>query len=163
MLYGRMFSALIAILVIASPLEAQDERLSLEWMFSEEGKTALSVPQHTWLDNGMLMLYDERVPKAERTIESYNAATDRRRTIVNGPLHSIRPDAGRRMKLKTTSCCWTCARVRSPPSQPPMRRKNRRAFHPTAAGWHMSGITICTPGISKTGPKKDSQPVARKH
>lgn len=72
-----------AIMVLASPASAQDERLSLEWMFSEEGKMAASLPDHAWLDNGMLLLYDKRVPKSERTIESYNPANGRRRAIVD--------------------------------------------------------------------------------
>ena len=73
----------LAFLVLASSVDAQDERLSLEWLFSEEGKTAASLPEHAWLDNGLLMLYDKRVPKAERTIESYNPDNGRRRTVVN--------------------------------------------------------------------------------
>jgi dipeptidyl-peptidase-4 len=83
--YGWKFLSLIAvaIVVIALPADAQDERLSLEWMFSEEGKTAVSVPDHAWLDNGLLMLYDKRPPKSERTIESYDPANGRRRTVVN--------------------------------------------------------------------------------
>ena len=71
-----------ALLVFAPLANAQDERLSLEWMFSEEGKTAVSLPEHAWLDNGLLMLYDKRVPKAERTLESYNPDNGRRRTVV---------------------------------------------------------------------------------
>lgn len=73
----------VAMMVLASPASAQDERLSLEWVFSEEGKTAASLPDHAWLDNGMLLLYDKRVPKSERTIESYNPANGRRRAIVD--------------------------------------------------------------------------------
>ena len=85
MKYGIFFFSKIAlaIIVFASSALAQDERLSLEWIFSEEGKTATSLPDHAWLDNGLLMLYDKRVPKAERTIESYNPDNGRRRTVVN--------------------------------------------------------------------------------
>ncbi len=85
MKYGKpcLSQIALAIVVFASPAAAQDERLSLEWVFSEEGKTATSVPDHAWLDNGLLMLYDKRVPKIERTIESYNPDNGRRRTLVN--------------------------------------------------------------------------------
>ena len=85
MKYGKLFLSQIAlaITVFASPAAAQDERLSLEWVFSEEGKTATSVPDHAWLDNGLLMLYDKRVPMIERTIESYNPDNGRRRSLVN--------------------------------------------------------------------------------
>ena len=70
MKYGKLFLSQIALAItlFASPAAAQDERLSLEWVFSEEGKTATSVPDHAWLDNGLLMLYDKRVPMIERTI-----------------------------------------------------------------------------------------------
>jgi dipeptidyl-peptidase-4 len=83
--YGRYPHSLIAIaiLLFASQAGAQDERLSLEWIFSEEGKTAMSVPEHAWLDNGLLMIYDKRAPKAARTIESFNPANGRRRPVVN--------------------------------------------------------------------------------
>ncbi len=69
--------------MLAVTAGAQDERLSLEWIFSEEGKTAFSLPEHIWLDNGLLMLYDKRAPKAERTIESYDPDTGRRRALVS--------------------------------------------------------------------------------
>jgi len=125
----------LAITILASQATAQDERLSLEWVFSEEGKTATSIPEHAWLDNGLLMLYDKRVPKAERTIESYNPDNGRRRTLVNAekaiagiPHRSNRKSllknsdglrplmqrvAGPYMRSRTTSCCWICGRVRS--------------------------------------------------
>ena len=85
MKYRQYILSIVAfpITVVASSATAQDERLSLEWVFSEEGKTAASLPDHAWLDSGLLMLYDKRVPKAERTIESYNPANGRRRTLVN--------------------------------------------------------------------------------
>jgi dipeptidyl-peptidase-4 len=69
----------LSVFAFLSPVSADDERLSLEWLFSEQGKTAVSVPDHAWLDNGLLMLYDKRPPKSERAIES----TGRRRTLVS--------------------------------------------------------------------------------
>ena len=83
--YGKYILCQIAVasIILPPPATAQDERLSLEWVFSEEGKTATSLPDHAWLDNGLLMLYDKRVPKAERTIESYNPENGRRRALVD--------------------------------------------------------------------------------
>jgi len=85
MKYGKLFLSQIAlaIMLFASSTVAQDERLSLEWVFSEEGKTATSLPDHAWLESGLLMLYDKRAPKADRTIESYNPDNGRRRAVVN--------------------------------------------------------------------------------
>jgi len=83
--YRPLFVSTIALATIgfAAAATAQDERLSLEWVFSEEGKTAASLPDHAWLDNGLLMIYDQRAPQAERTLESYNPANGRRRRVVD--------------------------------------------------------------------------------
>jgi dipeptidyl-peptidase-4 len=64
---------------------AQDERLSIEWIFSEEGKTATSVPNHTWLADGTILLYDTRAAKGERTLETMDAGAGRRRSVVDAP------------------------------------------------------------------------------
>ncbi|MFT5500421.1 MAG: dipeptidyl-peptidase-4 [Woeseiaceae bacterium] len=69
--------------LFSAPATAQDERLTTEWIFSEEGKTATSVPKHIWLDSGVIMLYDTRPPKSERTIESFDADNGRRRKVVD--------------------------------------------------------------------------------
>lgn len=71
----------ICILVVSAG--AQEERLTIEWLFSEEGQTAFSTPEHVWLENGILMLYDKRPPKGERTIESYDPDSGRRRSLVD--------------------------------------------------------------------------------
>jgi dipeptidyl-peptidase-4 len=75
------------IVVVAFPLctnaIAQDERLALDWIFSEEGKTAMSVPRHAWLGTGNAVLYDTRVPKSDRTLESYDPGNRRRRDLVD--------------------------------------------------------------------------------
>lgn len=65
------------------PSHADDERLSFEWIFSEERKAADSVPDHHWLHDGTLLLYDHRKEKTERTIESFNPRNQRRRRVVD--------------------------------------------------------------------------------
>jgi len=62
---------------------AQDERLTTDWIFSEEGKSATSVPNYAWLDSGIAILYDTRRPKADRTLETYSVNDERRRTAVD--------------------------------------------------------------------------------
>lgn len=76
-------SAILSVVGVALTVSAQDERLSLEWLVSEEGKSAVSIPDHAWLGNGLLMLYDKRKPKAERTIESFDPDSGRRRPLVS--------------------------------------------------------------------------------
>jgi len=72
-----------AIFLLSGVSSAQDERLSFEWIFSEEGKRADSVPLHAWLESGQVMLYDRRPPKHERTLESFDPANGRRSTVVD--------------------------------------------------------------------------------
>lgn len=72
-----------AVFLLSGASFAQDERLSIEWIFSEEGKQADSVPQHTWLDSGQVVLYDKRPPKSVRTLESFDPANGRRKALVD--------------------------------------------------------------------------------
>lgn len=67
----------------APPANAQDERLEIDWIFSEQGKNATSVPQHTWLGNGLVALYDKRAAPADRTIETFDPANGRKRKLVD--------------------------------------------------------------------------------
>jgi len=62
---------------------AQDERLSIEWVFSEEGKQADSVPLHSWLDSGQIVLYDKRPAKSKRTLETLEPKNGRRKAAVD--------------------------------------------------------------------------------
>jgi len=75
----------LAALAIASggPAAAQDERLTLDWVFSDEGKSAAAVPRHAWIDSGLLVLYDEREPKPQRTLESFDPESGERRALVD--------------------------------------------------------------------------------
>jgi len=62
---------------------AQDERLELDWAFSDEGKNAMALPRASWLNNSNVILYDNTEPKLERTLELYVADTGRRRNLVD--------------------------------------------------------------------------------
>lgn len=75
------FSA--ASLLAFADARAQDERLELDWVFSDEGKMATALPRYTWIDSGAIAFYDMRLAKSERTIEMINPANGRRRTSVN--------------------------------------------------------------------------------
>jgi dipeptidyl-peptidase 4 len=58
-------------------------KLTLEWIFGPEGRMAASVPATAWLDDGTLVILDNRRPPTERTFEKLNPATGQRRTIVD--------------------------------------------------------------------------------
>jgi dipeptidyl-peptidase-4 len=64
-----------------TPALAQDERLDLEWIFSEEGRTSASLPSRTWVDENTIALYDTSIDKAERTIELLDARNGRTRRV----------------------------------------------------------------------------------
>ncbi len=70
-------------LLLGSPVLAQDERLTLDWIFSDERKMAMTLPRSEWLESGLVVLYDVRLPKLERTIETFNPDNGRQRKLVN--------------------------------------------------------------------------------
>jgi len=73
--------SIMSLLVSADAL-SQDERLELDWVFSDEGKMATALPRYAWIDSGAVAIYDMRLPKSERTIEIINPANGRRRSSV---------------------------------------------------------------------------------
>lgn len=81
----RIYSiiAAAASLLLFAAANAQQERLELDWVFSEDGKSAMSLPRYSWIDSGVVALYDTSRPKSERTIETFNVGNGRRRDLVN--------------------------------------------------------------------------------
>src|SRR5215213_3516449 len=57
--------------------------LTLEWIFGPEGRTVASVPSTAWLDDGSLVILDNRRPPREQTFEKLNPATGQRQPIVD--------------------------------------------------------------------------------
>ena len=74
---------IVAVLLFCgSAVQAEKEgRLSLDWAFSDEGKNVAALPAHAWLESGAALLYDRRLPKDERTIESFNPKTGKRKAL----------------------------------------------------------------------------------
>jgi dipeptidyl-peptidase-4 len=70
-------SALL-ILTAGIAAAAEAERLTLDWIYSDEGKTATAMPDVAWIDSGQLLLYDKQPPKAERTIETFDSESGKR-------------------------------------------------------------------------------------
>jgi dipeptidyl-peptidase 4 len=69
---------------VASALGQTGKReLTLEWVFGPEGRTVASVPATAWLDDGTLVILDDRRPPAARTFEKLNPATGQRQPIVD--------------------------------------------------------------------------------
>jgi hypothetical protein len=48
-----------------------------------EGRAVASVPQTAWLDDGSLVILDNRRPSGDRTFEKLNPATGQRAALVD--------------------------------------------------------------------------------
>src|SRR6185503_16274452 len=57
--------------------------LTLEWIFGPEGRTVASVPATAWLDDGSLIILDDRRPANARTFENLNPTTGQRQSLVD--------------------------------------------------------------------------------
>lgn len=79
----RSIGTLLFLCIVATPLAAQPERLTVDWLFSEDGQAARALPQHTWLADGTLVVYDLRRPVADRTLERVDPRSGRRRALVD--------------------------------------------------------------------------------
>ena len=62
---------------------AKGRPLTLEWIFGAEGRAVASVPATAWLDDGSLVILDNRRVARERTFEKLNPATGRREPLVD--------------------------------------------------------------------------------
>ncbi|HEX8335775.1 MAG TPA: DPP IV N-terminal domain-containing protein, partial [Pyrinomonadaceae bacterium] len=97
----------LAVVLVASVSGASAARsqtaaadgLTLEWIFSDEGRRVASLPTHAWLSDGRLLLFDVRRPEAERTFEVLEPATGARRPALDmaaavASLKALLPDSG---------------------------------------------------------------------
>jgi dipeptidyl-peptidase-4 len=74
----------VLVLLLALPAIAQgQQRLTVEWIYSDEGENATKLPQFAWTTGGDLLLFDGRRPEGERTIERLAAGTRERRPAVD--------------------------------------------------------------------------------
>jgi dipeptidyl-peptidase 4 len=74
---------LLACVVTNTHAQTSKEKLTLDWIFGPEGRMVASVPATAWLDDGSLVMLDNRRPLAERTFEKLNPATGQRQSIVD--------------------------------------------------------------------------------
>ncbi len=72
---------------VANALGQTSKReLTPEWVFGPEGRTVASVPTTAWLDDGSLVILDNRRPASEQTFEKLNPATGQKQSIVDSAL-----------------------------------------------------------------------------
>ena len=81
----RLATGLLLLSCLAANAVGQTSKrqLTLDWVFGPEGRTVASVPTTAWLDDGTLVMLDNRRPLNERTFEKLNPATGERRSIVD--------------------------------------------------------------------------------
>jgi dipeptidyl-peptidase 4 len=71
-------------LLVTSQAQAPPKtNLTLEWIFSDEGRRVASLPSHFWLADGKLLLYDSRLPPSQRAFEILNPETGERRKALD--------------------------------------------------------------------------------
>jgi dipeptidyl-peptidase 4 len=93
----------------ASAAQAQNPVLSTEWIYGEQGSRVAEVPDFAWLADGSAILYDTRLPEAQRTFEKLDPATGARHPLVDmaqavASLNSLAKDAS-----SGTSLPWPAA------------------------------------------------------
>jgi dipeptidyl-peptidase-4 len=75
---------LLLVCCVANTLGQTSKReLTVEWVFGPEGRAVASVPTTAWLDDGTLVILDNRRPPAEQTFEKLNPATGQKQSIVD--------------------------------------------------------------------------------
>ena len=79
----KHFLVIILLLVCSAATQSQTRKLKLDWVFGPEGRTVASVPATAWLDDGTLVMLDNRRPPAQQTFEKLNPATGQRQSIVD--------------------------------------------------------------------------------
>ena len=79
------FTALFLVVCCVPNTLAQTTKkdLTLEWVFGAEGRALANVPDTAWLDDGTLVIHDNRRPPAQQTFERLNPATGQRQPIVD--------------------------------------------------------------------------------
>ena len=73
----------LLLLAASAVATAQNEKLTLEWVFGPEGRALASTPSTAWLDDGSLIILDNRRAPRERTFEKLNPSTGQRAAIVD--------------------------------------------------------------------------------
>jgi dipeptidyl-peptidase-4 len=87
-LFGFMFSfisrcsitILVSILLLNPYLLAQDkkEEITVEWIYSNKSGEITAIPSFTWLNDGTVLLYDNRKPPKKRTFEYLDSVSGKR-------------------------------------------------------------------------------------
>ena len=99
---------LLACCVVNTLAQTGKRALTLEWIFGPEGRAVAGVPPTAWLDDGTLVMLDNRRPSAVQTFEKLNPASGQKQSLVD-PVRALadlrRADAG----LNVAALSWPLA------------------------------------------------------
>ena len=81
----RSVSVLALLLTLLAAAAAQQQPLTLQWIYSPAGQAVARVPSHVWLPDNTAMVYDTRRPAAQRSFERLDPANGTRTTVLDVP------------------------------------------------------------------------------
>lgn len=74
-----LLAVLVLVLLLSPYLLAQEkEEITVEWIYSNKSAEISSLPSFTWLNDGTVLLYDNRKPPKERTFEIFDPRSGNR-------------------------------------------------------------------------------------
>ena len=79
----RNLLAALSIILLVSAAAQQPEKMTAEWIYSAAGKAVDDVPKFTWLSDNSAVLFDLRVPKAERNFERLDPKSGKRTPMID--------------------------------------------------------------------------------
>ena len=79
----RNLLAALSIVLLVSVSAQQPEKMTAEWIYSAAGKAVDDVPKFTWLSDNSAVLFDLRVPKAERNFERLDPKSGKRTPMID--------------------------------------------------------------------------------
>jgi dipeptidyl-peptidase-4 len=106
----KVWRWLVIVLVIFAAVDlaeaAQEKsKITVEWIYSEDGKSVAALPSTAWLDNGTALIFDPRVPAEKRTIMRLDPKTGAQSPAVDAKkaLRSLNATAGKGQEVKSLS------------------------------------------------------------
>ena len=81
----------------------QGEKLTVEWIYSDEARAIAAVYRYHWLDNNTAILFDVRQPKEERTFlkldpqktSEIKSMVDRDKAVISLQMHLGEEDSSK--------------------------------------------------------------------
>ncbi len=80
-----VIACVLLLLVGMAPPAAgqQQEKITVEWIYSDSSAGLTALPRFTWLDDNTALLYDPRKPEEVRTFERLDPKTGRRTPVLD--------------------------------------------------------------------------------